>query len=107
MYTNPFLMRDTGVKIESTRLTIGDIPLSYSNKDIEDNLLSRGCKPLWALKYELERDEASQLTHWKTGRKFISIEMPSSPLPRDVRIGRFQAKLYHKEQEKWKQCGML
>ena len=99
MDTNPFLMRDTGVEIESTRLTIGDIPLSYSNKEIEDYLLSKGCKPLSALKYELERDEAGQLTHWKTGRRFIFIEMPSSPLPRDVRIGRFQAKLYHKEQK--------
>ena len=99
MDTNPFLMRDTGVEIESTRLTIGDIPLSYSNKEIEDYLLSKGCKPLSALKYELERDEAGQLTHWKTGRRFIFIEMPSSPLPRDVRIGRFEAKLYHKEQK--------
>ena len=99
MDTNPFLMRDTGVEIDSTRLTIGDIPLSYSNKEIEDYLLSKGCKPLSALKYELERDEAGQLTHWKTGRRFIFIEMPSSPLPRDVRIGRFQAKLYHKEQK--------
>ena len=95
---NPFLLGANGQEVDTTRLTVSDIPLSYSNKDIEDTLKRLGCILLSNLKYEHERDEKGKLTRWKTGRRFVYIETPAVPLQRDVKIGIFSAKLYHKEQ---------
>ena len=95
---NPFLLGANGQEVETTRLTVSDIPLSYSNKDIEDNLKRLGCILLSNPKYEHERGEEGKLTRWKTGRRFVYIETPAVPLQRDVKIGIFSAKIYHKEQ---------
>ena len=97
--TNPFLVGSDGDEVQSTRLIVSDVPLSSSNKDIEDTLLKLGCKLLSPLRYELERDEKGLLTQWKTGRRYVFIAVPASPLQRDIKIGIFNAKLYHREQK--------
>jgi hypothetical protein len=48
---------------------------------------------------ERDRDENGKLTHWKTGRRFLYMQIPKSPLPGTISIGPFKAKLYHKEQK--------
>ena len=97
--TNPFLLSPDGTEVQSTRLLVSDVSLSSSNKDTEDTLLRLGCKLLSPLRYELERDESGHLTQWKTGRRYVFIVVPTSPLQRDVKIGIFNAKLYHREQK--------
>ena len=86
---NRFLLGASGQEVETSRLTVSDIPLSYSNKDIEDTFKRLGCILLSNLKYEHERDEKGKLTRWKTGRWFVYIETPAVPLQRDVKIGIF------------------
>ena len=87
--TNPFLLSPDGTEVQSTRLLVSDVPLSSSNKDIEDTLLRLGCKLLSPLRYELERDELGHLTQWKTGHRYVFIAVPASPLQRGVKIGIF------------------
>ena len=91
---NLFLVGSNGDEVQSTRLIVSDVPLSSSNKDIEDTLLKLGCKLL-----SPRRDEKGLLTQWKTGRRYIFIAVPASSLQRDIKIGIFNAKLYHREQK--------
>ena len=93
---NPFILGADGAEVQSTRLLVSDVPLSFNNKDIETTLFKLGCKMLSPIKYELERDEHHQLTLWKTGRRYVYIAVPASPLQRDVKIGLYNAKLYHR-----------
>ncbi len=97
---NPFILReDNGEEIPTTRLTISDIPLSYSNEDIIKALENIGCRFMSKLIFECDRDEHKRLTRWKTGRRFAYIAIPPVPLVRSLRVGLFEARLYHKEQK--------
>ena len=74
------------------------MPLSYTNNEIEEVLVKLGCQLLSAIKNECDRDTRGKLTHWRTGRRFVYISLPKEPLPREVKVGLFNAKLYHREQ---------
>ncbi len=101
---NPFLVReDNGQEVPTTRLTISDIPLSYSNDDIVKALEAIGCRLMSRLIFECDRDDNKRLTRWKTGRRFVYIALPETPLVRSLKIGLFEAKLYHREQKLTKQ----
>lgn len=96
---NPFVVwGSAGEEIPSTRVVISDIPLSYTNSEIEGALIKMGCHLMSRLKYEFDRDTNGKLTNWKTGRRFVFVSIPKEPLPREVKIGIFKAKLYHREQ---------
>ena len=98
---NPFIVRtkEGDAEIKTTKLTIGNIPISYSNKEIEETILKLGCKPQSKLYMERDRDERGGLTRWLTGRRFLYIEVPERPLPPRVDIGNFKATLFHFEQK--------
>ncbi len=53
---NPFIRRYGGQEVEGTRLIISNLPFSYSNKAVENNL--RACGTACALKYNLRKQEA-------------------------------------------------
>jgi hypothetical protein len=96
---NPFLVRgNEGQEIKSTKVIISNIPISFSNREIENALISLGCKPSSKLIEECDREDNGRLTRWKTGRRFMFIEMPNAPLEKQVKIGMCTAKIYHKEQ---------
>ncbi len=98
---NPFIVReDDGQEIPTTRLTISDIPLSYNNDDIVKALEAIGCRFMSKLIYECDRDEHKRLTRWKTGRRFAYIAIPPTPLIKTLKVGLFEARLYHKEQKR-------
>jgi len=84
----------------TTKLWIGDIPLSASDKDIESALVAKGCQLRSKLRNELARDRDGKLTQWETGRRFVFINIPSSPLPTALIVGIFTGSLYHREQAK-------
>ena len=106
---NPFLVRAPGSndmvgdrvadQPPSTKLIISNVPLSYSDNDILLPVNNLGVKALSKLICERDRDEKGKLTHWKTGRRFLYIALPKTPLPRTLEVGPFKASLYHKEQK--------
>jgi hypothetical protein len=105
---NPFLVREPGVNDRvgdresnqppTTKLIISNIPLSYSDTDILQAVNTLGVNVMSKMISERDRDEKGKLTHWKTGRRFVYISIPSTPLPKTLNIGPFKAALYHKEQ---------
>ena len=100
---NPFIVRDsagTETEIPSTRVVIGNVPISVSNTDILNAIVQLGVKTRSSIRDELDRDENGKLTRWLTGRRFIFIDVPEGPLPKTVKIGAFTATIYHKEQKK-------
>ena len=98
---NPFILEDISDMEEqqTTRLVIGQIPLSYSSEDIEKAVKATGVKMVSKMKDEHDRDEKGQLTRWKTGNRFAYIVLPDQPLPKKLKIGNFTASLYHREQK--------
>ena len=98
---NPFIVTDDrGNERETpaTKLTIGNVPMSFSNMEIMNAVQSLGVKIRSSLIEERDRDPSGKLTRWKTGRRFLYMEVPAKPLPKTLRIGICTASLYHKEQ---------
>lgn len=98
MGRNPFLLRDgTDREIETTKLFVGNVPISYSNTEISKALKKAGINDLSNLKMERVRDPKGELTNWVTGRRYLWIEKPSTPLPKTLEVGLFTASLFHRE----------
>ena len=91
--TNPYVADPS---VESVKLIIGNIPLSVSNSEIEqalkelDNVKIRS--KLFEEKY---RDDQGGLTSFRTGRRYVYIEKPSTPLPKFIQVMQWKASLYH------------
>lgn len=105
---NPFLVRSPNPNAQggfvereapTTKVIIGNLPLSYSNDDIERKLVQLGAEPHSKLMMERERDEKGGLTRWLTGRRFVYVKVPSHPLPDKFSVGPATATLYHREQK--------
>ena len=97
-FSKPTLTGDE--EIPTTRLIIGNVPLSVNNTEIEEVIKKIGAKPCSKLLMEKDRYESGQLTRWLTGRRYMYIEIPENPLPSRVPIGKYSATVYHKEQPK-------
>ena len=67
---NPYIVKtpDGEKEVQTTKLIIGNLPISYSNDEIERKLLHPGCEPQSKLMMERDRDERGGLTRWLTGR---------------------------------------
>ena len=105
---NPFVIVTANgeEEVKTTKLTVGNLPISFSNKEIEEMIIKLGAKPRSQLFMERDRDESGGLTRWLTGRRFMYIEVPTRPLPNKVDLGLFKASLFHIEQKvnQTKQC---
>lgn len=98
---NPFVVmtRDGEREVKTTKVTIGNIPISFNNKDITAVIQKLGGKPRSDLFMERARDENGGLTRWITGRRFIYVEVPDKPFPDRIPIGTFTASVFHFEQK--------
>ena len=99
--TNPYLFKDDrGVEVPTTKVWIDEIPISVSNKEIELSLKRLGCELRSDIKMERARDNDRLLTRFLTGRRFVFITVPSTPLDKTMPVGGlFKAKIFHKEQK--------
>ena len=93
---NPFQVKDQ--KVRSTKLFIGGVPMSVADSEVERALLDENLKLLSDLKYETYRDSDGKWTHFKTGRRFVFIEIPELNLKPFLQIGLWRANLFYKEQ---------
>ena len=82
--SNPFLISGRQ-SVESTRLYVKNIPLSFGNEVITNELKSMGVEMLGILKYARARTPQGHLTNFKTGNRFVEIVVPSEPLPKKKR----------------------
>ena len=99
---NPFVISSPNGEereIPATRLTISNVPLSYSDDDIMHAVKALKVTVRSKLIDERDRDKHGKLTRWRTGRRFLYIDVPTVPLPKSVEMGPFKAALYHKEQK--------
>lgn len=98
---NPFVVmtRDGEREIKTTKVTVGNLPISLSNQDINAMLTKLGVKPRSELFMERARDENGGLTRWLTGRRFMYVEVPDRPLTERVSLGVFTASIFHQEQK--------
>ena len=97
---NPYILRDSPYnETPTTRVLIGEIPLSVADTDIETALTRVGCVLRSKLMEEHYRDRDNKLTRFGSGRRFIFISVPSRPLEKTLKIGGFTASVYHKEQK--------
>ena len=108
---NPFLtphLRLGQEDLETTRLYVRNIPLSYDNEVITGYLKDMNVEMLGNLKYCRARTPEGKLTNFKTGDRFVEIVVPDEPLPKKKEMGVFTASLYYKQQkqtEEEKVCG--
>ena len=98
---NPYIVKtpDGEKEVQTTKFIIGNLPISYSNDEIERKLVQLGCEPQSKLMMERDRDERGGLTRWLTGRRFVYIRIPGRALPEKISIGSATATLYHREQK--------
>ena len=94
---NPHLRGDVDDDAPSTKLNIDNLPFSFSNDAIDRKLVDMNIKIRTKIKMECDKDENGHMTEYRTGRRSVWINLPDSPLPRSIRIGNFQATLWHWE----------
>lgn len=105
---NPFLSFMGKGYVETTRLYVRNIPLSFDNNEIEKALKGKKVEMTGPLKYVRARTKEGKLTNFKTGDRFIDIVVPQEPLHNRLEMGIFTASIYHKEQKQKKEdveCG--
>ena len=98
---NPNIIRDdNGVAVPTTKVWVDELPLSVSDCEIEQALKKLGCDFRSDIKLEQARDKNHRLTKFFTGRRFVFISVPQTPLPKTVQVAEnFKAKLFHWEQK--------
>ena len=98
---NPYIVNDDdGSEIPVTKLWISDIPISVANDDIETMLGRFDVKFRSKMVNELVRRPDGGLTRFLSGRRYVFINLPTNPLPRESKVGRMTCKLYYKEMPK-------
>ena len=124
---NPFLHTLGREDIETTRVYVRKIPLSFDNGEIEKSisvslslshwypgsdvvldcidscslhpysLRSNKIEIVSPIKYVRARTKEGKLTNFKTGDRFVDVVIPSEPLPKKVPKSIWNASIYHKE----------
>ena len=101
---NPFIRRYGGQEVEGTRLIISNLPFSYSMKAVENNLRASGYRLRSQIQFEKARGPDRMLSDWKTGRRYVWVDVPSKTMPKSIKMGDFMAYIYYKEMKKTQEC---
>ena len=95
---NPKIVSDIDRKSE--KLIVGDVPLSLATEEIDKVIGGLDGVRLRSKWFdEMYRNDKQELSLFKTGRRFVYIDVPPKPLPRYVKIGHFRASVYHYSQK--------
>ena len=94
---NPFVLKNGVNESQGTRLTISNLPFSYSNEAVARNLVSAGFKLRSQILFEKTRGPDKLLTDWKNGRRYCWITLPTQEVKRNLKMGSFTAFLYFRE----------
>ena len=80
---NPFFTTGDG---PTTKLIIGDVQISVASSEIETALKKQDVGIRSPIKDKTYRNGNGQLTRFKTGGRFVYIDLPVSSLPKYIRI---------------------
>lgn len=103
---NPY-SHSAGERMDSIKITIKDIPLSYSNADVEAFLKGLGAKLQGQVQYCKARDSNGKLTDYLNGDRFAYADkqqLMSHPLRRFGICGLFECRIYHAGQKDDRVC---
>ena len=101
---NPYTSKTGGFESQGTRLSISNLPFSYSNEAVSRNLVSSGFKLRSKIMFEKIRGPDHLLTDWRNGRRFCWIDLPTKQVKRNMKMGEFSASLYYREMKSQMQC---
>ena len=101
---NPFVLKSGDSESQGTRLTISNLPFSYSNEAVARNLVSAGFKLRSQILYEKTRGPDKLLTDWKNGRRYCWINLPTHEVKKNLKMGTFTAFLYFREMKNSMSC---
>ena len=101
---NPYVRRNGGKEAQGTRLIVSNLPFSYSNMAVEKNLTAAGYRLRSQLQFEKARDPQGFLTDWKTGRRFVYIDLPSNSMRNSLKMGEFTAQVFYREMRQNQKC---
>ena len=93
---------DNGEEKPSTKVWIDSVPLSVDDKEIEHSLLSLNCELRSDIKKERARNADGKMSRFLTGRRFVFITTPATPLEKTMKVCMFTAKVFHWEQKSLK-----
>ena len=96
---NPFRARLNSPDEKVIKITVKDIPLSRGNSSLERYLEAQGVKLKSPIQYAQARDPITKtLSDWLNGDRHMYAEELKSPLPRFVKIGTTDARIFHEGQ---------
>jgi len=99
---NPFVVGDGSQAL--TRLYIDGLPMSFATAEVETALKRHGVVLHGKVTMENIRDPQGQMTNWLSGRRIGYMEIPKSPLENSVKMGKFTARIFHKEMAQTVRC---
>lgn len=100
--TNPYHTHPDDPKAKTVRITVKDLPISFSNDEVL--VLMRKLNVTLTsqqVKYGYIRDEDDKLTDFKNGDRFVFADeesLMSKPLPRYAMCGIFEVRIFHRGQ---------
>lgn len=94
---NPLLRGDVEDEAPSTKLTISDLPFSYSNEAIDKGLTEMGFILRTRIKNEFGKDQNGHVGRYRCGQRSVWINLPETPPNKKVRFGDFQASIFYWE----------
>ena len=102
--SNPYKIKDdNGQVIPTTKVWIDDIPISVAASEIEFSMMRLGCEIRSKIIMERAKDCDGKMSRFLTGRRFVFITTPSTPLDKQMPVGDlYKAKIYHREQKQTK-----
>ncbi len=96
---NPTVVKQQSPDELREKITVKDIPLSYSGEEIQRYLSERGVVMKTPLMYAKDRDFHGRLTEYKNGDRYLYVVSPvEPPLPRQATIGSRRCRIFHKSQ---------
>ena len=100
--TNPFINSPRDPTKNGAKITVKDVPLSFSDDDIRHFIENLGAKLITEeVKYGFIRDDLQKLTTIKNGDRVLFADpdhLMQNPLPRFAMCGIFEARVYHRGQ---------
>ena len=92
---NPYKTSQITPEDRKDKLTIKGLPMSVSNEDIKNMLLSKGIGLSTPIKFSQMRDEHGSLTRYKNGDRFVYCQPFQPSIPRQQKVGDFKCLVYH------------